>query len=369
MDANPLRALHELGQSVWLDDIRRAWLDDGTLARLIADDGVAGVTSNPAIFEKAISGGGEYDGAIAELTRLGKTPGTVYETLAIDDVRRAADLLRPAWDATNGADGFVSLEVSPHFADYADATVREAKRLWAAFDRPNAMIKVPGTHAGLTAVRALLRDGVNVNVTLLFGLSRYREVAESFLAGLEARLADGRPVDRVASVASFFLSRIDTLVDRKLDEIGTAPARALRGRAAIASARLAYRHYRGWTAGERWRRLAAAGARAQRLLWASTSTKDPAYADTKYVEALIGPETINTMPLGTLTAYRDHGRPAPRLEEDLQGALDLPDDLAGLGINLDRTAEQLERDGVQKFIEPFDALHAALARRQRELRS
>jgi transaldolase len=366
MDVNPLRALHDLGQSVWLDDIRRAWLDDGTLARLIADDGVAGVTSNPAIFEKAISGGGEYDAAIRELAGLGQTPGAIYESLALDDVRRAADLLRRTWEATNGADGFVSLEVSPHFADYTEATVREARRLWTAFDRPNAMIKVPGTEAGLPAIRDLLRAGVNVNVTLLFGIDRYREVVDAFLAGLESRVADGLPVDRLGSVASFFLSRIDSLVDRKLDEIGTPPARALRGLTAIACARLAYRHYKTWTADERWRRLAAAGARPQRLLWASTSTKDPAYADTKYVEALIGPETINTLPLATLTAYRDHGRPQPRLEDDLEGALDLPDSLSELGIDLGRVAEQLERDGVRKFVEPFDKLQETLAHRLSE---
>lgn len=364
MAANRLRALRELGQSVWLDDIRRAWLDDGTLARLIADDGVAGVTSNPAIFEKAISGGGEYDAAMRELTRAGHGPGAVYEALALEDVRRAADLLHPTWVATDGEDGYVSLEVSPHYADDTASTVREARRLWAAFDRPNAMIKVPGTRAGLPAIGTLLVEGVNVNVTLLFGVARYREVAETFLAALEARAAAGHDVRRVASVASFFLSRIDTLVDKSLDEIGTAPARALRGQAAIACARLAYRHYRSWTSEDRWTRLAAAGARPQRLLWASTSTKDPAYADTKYVEALIGPGTVNTMPLATLAAYREHGRPAPRLEDDVEGALDLPDELAALGIDLDGVAARLERDGVRKFVEPFDALHAAIAHRQ-----
>ena len=357
---NPLKALKELGQSVWLDDIRRGWLDDGTFARLIAEDGLSGVTSNPAIFEKAMAAGREYDEPIR--ARAGLEPAAIYESLAIDDIRAAADLLRPTYDA-GGADGFASLEISPHLADDTEATFREARRLWQALERPNGMIKVPGTRAGLPAIRALLAEGVNVNVTLLFGVQRYREVVDSFLEGLEQRAQAGKPIDRVASVASFFISRIDTLVDSRLDALGTPVAMELRGRAAIASARLAHEACVQWTAGERWARLAAAGARPQRLLWASTSSKDPAYGDTRYVEALVAPGTVNTMPRATLDAYRDHGRPAIWREEGLQGARLAWKALYELGIDPQAVAEQLEREGIRKFVEPFDKLLARLARK------
>jgi len=364
---NPLRRLQRLGQSVWLDDIRRAWLKDGTLAKLIKEDGVAGVTSNPAIFEKAIAGGREYDEAIRAMAGAGLPAGAIYETLVLEDVRAAADLLRPVYEMTAAADGFVSLEVSPHLANDTAATVQEARRLWRAFDRPNAMIKVPGAAAGLPAIQALLAEGVNVNVTLLFGLTRYREVVDAFLAGLEKCASAARPLDRVASVASFFVSRIDTLIDGRLDALGTPEARAVRGRAAIAAARLAYVVYREWTASERWRRLASLGARPQRLLWASTSSKDPAYVDIKYVEPLIGPQTVNTMPRTTLDAYRDHGDPAVRVEDDLDGSRAVERVLQNIGIDLESVSRELECDGVQKFIEPFDKLHEALKRRAREL--
>ena len=360
---NRLRELGRLGQSVWLDDIRRAWLGDGTLSRLIADDGLAGLTSNPAIFEKAIAHGGEYDDAIRKLAEAGASAGETYEALALEDVRRAADLLLPTYESCGGRDGFVSLEVSPHLADDTDATLREGRRLWAAFNRRNAMIKVPGTRAGLPAIRTLLAEGVNVNVTLLFGLARYREVVESFVGGLEQRLSAGGPIDAVASVASFFVSRIDTLVDARLDALAAPAARGLRGRAAIACARLAYAIFREWSSGERWRALAARGANPQRLLWASTSTKDPAYADTKYVDALIGPQTVDTMPRKTLDAFRDHGSAALSLVDDLDGAQDVLRSLAALGIDLEAASRQLEREGVRKFVEPFDSLQATLGRR------
>jgi transaldolase len=360
---NPLRELAKSGQSAWLDDLRRIWLNDGTLARLIAEDGLSGVTSNPAIFAKAIGGGAEYEHAIRELAGTGAQTGAIYEALVLEDVQRAADLLRPTYEATAGGDGFVSLEVSPHLADDTDATLTEAQRLWRAFDRPNAMIKVPGTRAGLPAIRALVAAGVNVNVTLLFSPTRYREVVDAFMSGLEQRATANEPLDRVASVASFFLSRIDTLVDAKLDALGSAPAQALRGRAAIAAARLAYALYQEWTTGERWQRLASKGARAQRLLWASTSTKDPAYPDTQYVEALIGPQTVNTMPHATFEAYRDHGRPAIRLTNDLNGAQAVRSELQRLGIDLKDIGEQLEREGIRKFIEPYDKLVASVAER------
>jgi transaldolase len=359
---NPLRRLAELGQSLWLDDIRRSWLRDGTLMRLIEEDGLAGLTSNPAIFAKSIAQGTEYRAEAQSLARKGLAPGAIYETLALGDVRAAADLLRPVYEARGRTDGFVSLEVSPHLADDTDATLEEARRLWAAFDRPNAMIKVPGTRAGLPAIRTLIAEGVNVNVTLLFGLERYREVVDAFLSGLEQRVASGAPVDGVASVASFFVSRIDTLVDARLDAMGTPEARKLRGEAAIASARCAYAIMQEWMAGERWRKLAQAGAHPQRLLWASTSTKDPAYPDTKYVEPLIGPNTINTMPRSTLDAYRDHGQPAVRVTDNLEGSRAILRALQELGIEPEAVSEQLEREGVRKFVEPFEELHANIAR-------
>ena len=365
--ANPLLQLKALGQSVWLDHIDRGLIASGELVRLITEDGLAGLTSNPTIFEKAIGQGHQYDDAI----RAGLGPRldvkALYEALAIADVQAAADAFAPVYADTRGADGYVSLEVSPHLADDTEATLAEARRLWAALERPNVMIKVPGTQAGLGAIRALVAEGVNVNVTLLFGVTRYREVVDAFLDGLETRAAMGAPVEQVASVASFFLSRIDTLVDRRLDALQGEAPRELRGRAAIAAARLAYGHYKEWTAGGRWRRLAGYGARPQRLLWASTSSKDPQYSDVKYVEALIGPDTVNTMPPQTLAAYRDHGRPAPRLEEDSAQAAALPGELQGLGIDLDAVAGELEREGVAKFVQPFDALLGALGQRIRQL--
>lgn len=364
MAENPLRELKRLGQSVWLDHIERELITSGRLWRMIDEDGLAGLTSNPAIFEKAMSRPGPYDAAIRARAGIGHDAKALYEVLALEDVQAAADVFGPVYASTRGADGYVSLEVSPHLANDTKATIDEARRLWRAFGRPNAMIKVPATRAGLEAIRALLFDGVNVNVTLLFGLTRYAEVVEAFLDGIEARAASGAPVENVASVASFFLSRIDTLIDPKLP--ATETAAALRGQAAIAAARLAYRHYRHWTTTERWRRLADAGARPQRLLWASTSTKNPSYSDVKYVEALIGPDTVNTLPLETIAAYRDHGRPAPRLEENREQAEEVLEGLREIGFPLDDVADQLEREGVRKFAEPFDRLLAALDRRLNE---
>jgi transaldolase len=356
MNRNPLLELKALGQSVWLDDLRRAWLEDGTLKRLIREDGLDGVTSNPAIFAKAIIDGEEYERAIAELAERHVSAREIYDALALDDVGRAADLFRPVYDASDGVDGFVSIEVSPHLAYDTEATVAEALRLWGRLARPNVMIKVPGTRPGLPAITELLAKGVNVNVTLLFSVPRYREVVDAFLAGLERRADAGQPVARVASVASFFLSRIDALVDPRLDRLGSDGAAALRGQTAIACARLAYRHYGEWTAGDRWRALAGRGARPQRLLWASTSTKDAIYSDVRYVEALVAPETVNTMPRATLAAYRDHGQPEVRIAQDLELAEGLEERLRALGIDLAEVAETLEREGVQKFIEPWDAL-------------
>ncbi len=360
---NPLRQVHELGQSIWLDDIRRAWLRDGTLARLIADDALAGVTSNPAIFAKAISEGAEYNDAILSMARAGRTIDQIYETLALEDVQGAADLFRPLYTAKNGADGYVSLEVSPHLADDTQGSIAEGLRLWKAFARPNAMIKVPGTEAGLPAITELIAAGININVTLLFSVERYRAVVDAYLTGLEQRVKAGQPIDKIASVASFFLSRIDTLVDAKLDALKNYEAKARRGRAAIASARLAYQYYKQWTGSPRWQELAASGVKPQRLLWASTSSKDPAYKDTMYVEALIAPDTVNTLPPATLEAYRDHGEPAVRIEEELADAKETVRSLKGMGIDLEKISQQLEREGVNKFKEPFDALLATLKKR------
>lgn len=373
--SNPLLELAELGQSVWLDFIRRSLLDSGELARLIADDGIRGVTSNPAIFEKAIGAGDEYSAQIlAVAPGVGGDPRRIFEALAVEDVRRAADLLAGVHRASEGADGFVSLEVAPDLADDAEATAAEARRLWAAVDRPNLMIKVPGTAAGVPAVRRLLADGIHVNVTLLFSRRAYADIAEAHLAALEERVARGLAVDRVASVASFFVSRIDTLVDRWLEEraaaaVGRARERllALRGRVAIANAKLAYRHYRQLVAGERWRALALRGARPQRLLWASTSTKNPAYRDTLYAEELIGPDTVDTMPPETVVAFRDHGRAHPTLAAGVEEAVATLAELETLGVSLERATDELLADGIAKFVQPYVKLLDAVAARSREL--
>ena len=366
MAANPLKELHDLGQSVWLDLIRRNMLaPGGELERLIEEDGIRGVTSNPAIFEKAINGSSDYDDALLALTRQGKPAEAIYEALAIEDVGRAADLFRAVYDEDEGADGFVSIEVSPHLARDTAGTIAEARRLWAALDRPNILIKVPGTREGLPAIRALLAEGINVNITLLFAVPRYEEVLEQYLSALEERVRARRPIERIASVASFFLSRIDTLLDPLIAK--NPQAAGLEGRIAIANAKLAHEVYTRVTASSRWQALAAEGARAQRLLWASTSTKNPAYPDTLYVEPLIGPDTVNTMPMETVEAYRDHGRPAARLA---QGLSEAKQDLARLreaGIDLDAATAQLEDEGVRKFIEPFDKLLVALRTKRKAL--
>jgi transaldolase len=367
---SPLFALHRLGQSPWLDFLSRKLLASGQLGELIEQRGLRGVTSNPAIFHKAISEDGVYDAAIAELARSGLDAAAIYETLAVQDVASAADLFRPMYEETAGADGFVSLEVSPRLAHATLATIEEGRRLWSRVARPNAMIKVPATPEGLPAIRRLLADGINVNVTLLFGLDRYREVTESFLAGLEERVAGGGTVDRVASVASFFLSRIDTLIDPRLDAIAARggeraqSARELRGEAAIASARKAYAISLEVFQSARFASLRARGARPQRLLWASTGTKDPAYTDVKYVEPLIAPDTVNTMPLETLEAYHRHGHPERRLDADaLAGADSVLQQLRMLNVDLDEVTRTLLREAVQKFVDPFDALLEAIAKR------
>ena len=365
---NPLQQLHDQGQSVWLDEIRRSMLNDGELARMVRDDGLCGVTSNPSIFEKAIAGSADYRPAMEALLRAA-APATVevYEHVAIDDIRRAAAVLRTVYDATAGGDGFVSLEVSPHLAHDTEGTVAEALRLWSRLDSPNVMIKVPATPEGIPAIRRLIAAGVNVNVTLLFSRHAYAEVVEAYLAGLEARAAKGGALDRVASVASFFVSRIDTAVDHRLDELaGLAEGvrrdqiAALHGRAAVANAKLAYRTGCELFSGPRWQALADRGARVQRLLWASTSTKNPAYRDVKYVEELIGPETVNTIPPATLAAFRDHGIVRPVLDEGLDEAERALAELEAVGISLDTVTDELLADGVRLFAEAYDRLMAVV---------
>jgi transaldolase len=366
MAQNPLQRLHAFGQSVWLDFLSRWLIHSGQLQRLIDEDGLCGLTSNPAIFEKAFSSSDDYDAEIGELARKGLTAKEIYETLAVGDVRQACDVLRPVHDRTQGRDGFVSLEVSPHLARDAAGTVGEALRLSAAVDRANLLVKVPGTQEGLEAIHQLLGLGIGVNVTLLFGLPRYRQVAETYLAVLEERQRAGQRVDGVASVASFFLSRMDVLLDPQLERIAEGGgskadlARSLVGKVAVANAKAAYAIFQELFGGERFRRLGGHGARPQRLLWASTSTKNPHYRDVMYVEPLIGPETINTMPQETLDVYRDHGDPASRLEQDLAESQQLLQRLSELGIGVDQVARQLEEEGLEKFNAPFDKLLDAL---------
>jgi transaldolase len=364
---NPLLELRKLGESAWLDDLGRGMLDDGSLARLIRDDGIAGVTSNPAILANSMTNDPRYAQPIARLLRTVPSAMALYEELAISDVREAAGLLRALYDSSSGADGFVSFEVSPHLAYDRVSSLAEARRLWQRLNVPNLFIKIPGTEAGLPVVRDLIADGINVNVTLLFSPERYRAVVQAYMDGLSARARAGRSLADVASVASFFLSRIDTLVDQRLEAlIARQPAaRTLRGKAAIACACRAYEVFEATLATPQWQALAAQGARPQRLLWASTSTKNPAYSPIKYVEELVVPGTVNTMPLETLNAYRRLGRPELRLERHLAEGSDAREGLERLDVDLEAVAVQLEREGVAKFIEPFDKLQKWLEEQRR----
>ncbi len=361
--SNPLQKLHDFGQSFWYDNIRRRYLEDGTLAALIANDGLRGLTSNPTIFEKAIAGSDDYDAAIGALA--GQGVAQVYDALSIADIRAACDLFRPVYDASGRADGFASLEVSPHLAHDTAGTVADAQRLWAAVDRPNLMIKVPATAEGLPAIRALIGQGINVNVTLMFNMRHYEAVAAAYIAGLEDLLAAGGDVSGMASVASFFVSRVDTAVDALLAKAGNAEH--LLGQAAVANSKVVYRRYKEIFHGPPFAALRARGARPQRLLWASTGTKNPAYSDTLYIDELIGPETVSTMPPVTVDAFRDHGRLANTLEDDVAGAEALLAQLAARGIDLDAVTEQLQVDGVAAFSQSFDSLLATLAHKQATL--
>jgi len=371
--ANPLRELERYGQSIWYDSLRRGIVVSGELARFIEEDGLQGLTTNPAIYEKAIAGTHDYDeGLEALLPRRDLDAQGVYEQLAMDDIRAAADLVRPVYERTQRRDGYVSLEVSPVAARDGRATLAEARRLWQALDRENVMIKVPGTPEALPAVRRLLAEGVNVNITLLFSRDVYRKVAEAHLAALDERSSRGEDLSRVASVASFFVSRIDGMVDRRLDELAASAApeesrrraRALRGRVAIANAKLAYQDWRSLVATPAWERLRSRGAMPQRLLWASTSTKDPQYRDVMYVEELIGPQTVATVPPATFDAFRDHGRVAPTLEAGVDDARAAIAELAALGISLDDVTDRLLEDGVRLFAEPFAKLLATIEARR-----
>jgi transaldolase/glucose-6-phosphate isomerase len=368
----PAFAVRELGQSIWLDNIRRDELVSNEFRRLIEEEGITGVTSNPTIFEKAITGSLDYDAALRALVGEGADPVEIFEALAARDLQDAADLLRPVYDSTDGGDGFVSAEVSPLLANDTEATIREARRLWTMLDRPNVMIKIPGTHEGLAAIEECLAEGININITLLFSVDRYEEVIERYFAALERRFHAGEPIDRVASVASFFVSRVDTAVDRIIDarvkDLPDGPERqrwsAIRGTIAIANAKVAYQSFKQYFSGDRWERLAERGARFQRPLWASTSTKDPAYPDVYYAEALIGPHTVDTLPPQTLIAFNDHGKAALTLEQGVDDARARLRELEALGISLRDITDHLEREGVQSFAASFESLMAAITARR-----
>jgi transaldolase len=371
--SNRLQQLHAAGQSIWLDYIDRAMLHDGDLERRIREDALTGMTSNPTIFEKALAEGTEYD------AQLGAVAGElsaweVFEAVETTDVQRACDLFLPVYQATNGQDGLVSIEVSPGVANDPQATIAEGKRLWQTVDRPNVMIKVPGTESGAIAVRELLTAGVNVNVTLLFSVEAHRRVIEAYLDALDARAAAGQPVDHIASVASFFVSRVDSEVDKRLDAVAAqlpedrrAHAASLKGKAAIANAKMAYRLFQGLFSGPRWEALAAKGARVQRPLWASTSTKNPTYRDVMYVEQLIGPDTVNTMPPATLEAFRDHGETARTVDANVDAAERVLADLTALGIDMTQVTDKLLVDGIASFQKSFDGLLGGIERKMSAL--
>ena len=359
MTQNPLQRLHDAGQSIWLDFIERAMLHNGDLTRRIRDDALTGMTSNPTIFEKALAEGDAYDAQIRD-AEGNLSAQQLFELLATTDVRDACDAYAGIHRSTKGGDGYVSIEVSPGAANDAAATIEEARRLWTTVGRPNVMIKVPGTVEGARAVRQLISEGINVNITLLFAIAAHDRVIDAYMAGLEDRLAAGQPIDTLASVASFFVSRVDTEVDKRLAALGPSAA-ALAGKAAVANAKLAYALFAERFATDRWRRLAARGGRLQRPLWASTSTKNPAYRDVMYVEDLIGPDTVNTMPPATIDAFRDHGRVARTVDAGLDRARQDIAALEAAGVSIDQVTEQLLVEGLASFQKSYDSLIAGLA--------
>ncbi len=359
MAKNPVMRLTEFGQSPWLDFIRRSTIQNGEMAALITDFGIQGVTSNPAIFEAAIAGSTDYDDAIKVLAGEGKSSEDIYDQLSIEDVGAAADLFRKVYDDTGGLDGYVSLEVSPLLARDTAGTIADAMRLWKALDRPNVMIKVPATLEGIPAIQHLISVGININVTLLFSLERYRMVAEAYVAAMMQRIAAGKSVD-VSSVASFFVSRIDSMVDEMLNKDGRPEALAMRGKAAIACSRCAYGIWHDVFSSEDGADVTSVGARTQRVLWASTSTKNPDYDKIMYVEALIGPDTVNTMPWQTILDYKEAGKPEDRLTGSLEHAQRDMETLAELGVDMSEVADRLEAEAIQKFVDPFHKLIASV---------
>src|SRR5258708_6536364 len=371
---NPLKQLLDYGQSLWLDYIRRDLITGGQLKKLIDEDGLRGVTSNPAIFEKAIADSSLYDDILTSAASLALDTTSRYEQVAIRDIQGAADVLQPVHQASNFRDGYVSLEVSPYLARKTEETIAEARRLWKAVDRENVMIKVPGTAEGLPAIRTLIGEGININITLLFAQDVYEQVAEAYIAGLEELASRGGNLKKMASVASFFISRIDSLIDSKLndrlknstDATEQSLIKSLLGKVAIANGKLTYQSYQQIFSGPRWQALAAKGAQTQRVLWASTSTKNPNYRDVVYVEELIGPDTVNTMPPATIDAFRDHGQLRNSLIEDVAGAAKVMSDLAKVGVSIKEATDKLTDDAVKLFADAFDKLLAAVAKNTRQ---
>jgi transaldolase len=366
--ANPLLELKKYGQSVWYDDLNRKLIVSGTLQRMVDEDGVSGGTSNPSIFEKAIGGTDAYDDDLRRLVDEGRELTEIFDELTVTDVQMSADVFRPIYDETDAADGYASLEVSPAIANDTQLSIETAQRLFAALDRPNAMIKIPGTPEGLPAIEKCLADGLNINITLLFGVENYEQVAWAYVSALEKRWAAREPIDRIGSVASFFVSRVDTLVDEKLnakieassDEKEREELRSLLGKAAVANAKIAYAKFKEIFSSTRWKVLEEAGARVQRCLWASTSAKNPEYRDVMYVEPLIGPDTINTMPLSTLDAFRDHGVVAETLEKDVDEAFETIRRLEEAGISFKAVTDELQVQGVKLFSDSFAKANASI---------
>ena len=362
-EKNKLVQLQDYDQSVWLDSISRGLIQSGQLQALVDNDGLRGMTSNPAIFEKAISGSDDYRDQLRALHAGGKSTAEIYEAVAITDIQSACDVLRPVYDASDGEHGLVSLEVSPELAFDTAGTIAEVRRLWRQVDRPNLMIKIPATDEGIPAVQQMLTEGHNVNITLMFSLTDYDNVAEAYISALEARAAAGQPIDRIASVASFFVSRIDTLADELLEArvaAGEARAQELMGQVAVANAKIAYQHFLDFFKSERFAKLEAKGARVQRVLWASTSTKNPEYSDVMYVDNLIGPHTVNTLPDDTMDAFRDHGTLAQTVATGVAEAQAVLDTLTAVGVDYDAMTRQLQQEGVDKFVQPYQDLLARI---------
>ena len=376
MTDNRIKQLfREEGQSAWQDDISRDMLNEGSIRTAIEETGIRGLTSNPTIFEKAIAAGSAYDEEIAGLLERDLDAHAIFETVAVRDIQGATDLFRPIYESSEGGDGFVSIEVSPLAARDPAVTTADARRLWSAVDRPNLMVKIPGTVEAVPIIQQMLTEGININITLLFSVEAYERVASAYISALAARQAAGQPIDRIASVASFFVSRVDTLVDKLLDEKIAATGDAtqkgwlqsLKGKAAIANAKIAYQSFERLFSGAEWDSLAAAGADVQRPLWASTSVKNPAFPDTMYVDELIGPHTVNTMPRPTIAAFLDHGTVARTIDKDLSGAYKTMEDLAAAGIDIDAVTAQLEDEGIASFAKSYDSLLAGVAAKRSQL--